>query len=605
MTDQRRELLRYRRMFRTTLAIALVAAVVLTSTRLRARTEQAAPPAAAQAASSGPEPGPDSRVKPGTPAGEIIKGEFDQSKVFPGTWREYWVYIPKQLDRTKPAPVMVFQDGLQYNAPVVFDNLIQQKAIPALVGVFVMHGRVKAPVADALDRMNRSLEYDAVSGDYARFLLDELLPYVAKTHGLTLTSDPNERAIAGNSSGAIAAFVAAWQRPDAFRRVFSAIGTYVGLRGGDAFPVLIRKTEPKPIRIFLQDGQRDNNSYAGNWWIANQDMLSAFDYAGYDVKHEWGDGEHNSRHATAIFPDALQWLWRDWPAPVKANPDGKSRQNVYQVLIPGEEWQLVSEGYRHTDGPAVSPTGEMFFSDPANNRIHRAGLDGKVSVFAENTSGANGMMFGPDGRLYEGATRSRQMVAHGADGKTEVLAEDVSVNDLAVNVKGDLYFTDSPGKKVWYLPKAGKPRVVDEGIESPNGVLFSPDQTLLYVSDYVGQLTWSFQIQPDGSLAHKQRYFYLQIPDAATRSGADGMAADADGRVYIATPLGVQVLDQLGRVQAIIPAPLTASLSNVEFGGPNMDEMFITNGDKVFKRKTKVKGIVSWRPPIKPAPPRL
>jgi sugar lactone lactonase YvrE len=159
--------------------------------------------------------------------------------------------------------------------------------------------------------------------------------------------------------------------------------------------------------------------------------------------------------------------------------------------------------------------------------------------------------------------------------------------------------------KTHYVPKGGKPRVVDEGIESPNGVLFSPDQTLLYVSDYAGQLTWSFQIQPDGSLAHKQRYFYLHIPDAATRSGADGMAADADGRVYIATPLGVQVLDQLGRVQAIIPAPLTASLSNVEFGGPNMDEMFITNGDKVFKRKTKVKGIVSWRPPIKPAPPRL
>jgi gluconolactonase len=606
MTHERRELLRYARMFRTTLAIALVAAVVFTSTRLRARTEQATPPpGAAQATPSGPEPGPDSRVKPGTPVGEIIKGEFDQSKVYPGTWREYWVYIPKQLDRTKPAPVMVFQDGLQYNAPVVFDNLIQQKAIPALVGVFVMHGRVKAPSADALDRMNRSLEYDAVSGDYARFLLDELLPYVAKTHSLTLTSDPSERAIAGNSSGAIAAFVAAWQRPDGFRRVFSAIGTYVGLRGGNAFPVLIRKTEPKPIRLFLQDGEHDNNIYAGNWWIANQDMLSAFEYAGYDVKHEWGDGEHNSRHATAIFPDALRWLWRDWPAPIKANPDGTSRQSVYQVLIPGEEWQLVSEGYRHTDGPAVSPTGEMFFSDPANNRIHRAGLDGKVSVFAENTSGANGMMFGPDGRLYEGATRSKQIVAHSADGKTEVLAEDVSVNDLAVNVKGDLYFTDSPGKKVWYLPKGGKPRVVDEGIESPNGVLFSPDQTLLYVSDYVGQLTWSFQIQPDGSLAHKQRYFYLHIPDAATRSGADGMAADADGRVYIATPLGVQVLDQLGRVQAIIPAPLTASLSNVEFGGPNMDEMFITNGDKVFKRKTKVKGIVSWRPPVKPPAPRL
>jgi gluconolactonase len=596
------------RSFWQVIAIALTMGVGVGTLQHRATAEQAPSPPHTPGAvqpATGPAPGPDSRVQPGVPAGEIIKGEFDQSKVYPGTWREYWVYIPSQLDRSKPAPVMVFQDGLQYNAPVVFDNLIQQKAIPAMVGVFVMHGRVKALSPDALDRMNRSLEYDAVSADYARFLLDELLPHVAKTHNLLLTSDPNERAIAGNSSGAIAAFVAAWQRPDAFRRVFSAIGTYVGLRGGNTFPVLIRKTEPKPLRLFLQDGEHDNNIYAGNWWIANQDMLSALEYAGYDVRHAWGDGEHNSRHATAIFPDVLRWLWRDWPAPIKANPEGKSRQNVYEVLVPGEEWQLVSEGHRHTDGPAVSASGEMYFSDPANNRIHRAGLDGKVSIYAENTNGANGMMFGPDGRLYSGATRSKQMMVYSPDGKTEVLAEDVSVNDLAVNVKGDLYFTDSAGKKVWFLPKGGKARVVDEGIESPNGVLFSPDQTLLYVSDYIGQLAWSFQIQPDGSLAHKQRYFYLHTPDVATRSGADGMAADEAGRVYIASPLGVQVFDQMGRVQAIIPAPLTAALSNVEFGGANMDEMFITNGDKVFKRKTKVKGVVSWRPPIKPAPPRL
>ena len=129
------------------------------------------------------------------------------------------------------------------------------------------------------------------------------------------------------------------------------------------------------------------------------------------------------------------------------------------------------------------------------------------------------------------------------------------MNDLAVNVKGDLYFTDSPGKKVWFVPKGGKPRVVDEGIEFPNGVLFSPDQTLLYVSDYAGQLSWVFQIQPDGSLAHKQRYFYVHMPDAATRSGADGMAVDTDGRVYITTALGVQVFDQIGKCHAIIPAP--------------------------------------------------
>ena len=542
----------------------------------------------------------------GASSGEVIKAEFAESKVYPGTWREYWVYVPKQLDRAKPAPVMVFQDGIQYNAPKVFDQLIEEKAIPPIVGVFVMHGRVKAPSPDALDRMNRSFEYDAVSGDYARFLLDELLPHISRAHSLTLSNDPNDRAIAGNSSGAIAAFTAAWQRPDAFRRVFSAIGTYVGLRGGNQYPVLIRKTEPKPLRIFLQDGQNDLNNYTGSWWVANQDMLSALEYAGYDVRHEWGDGEHNSRHATAIFPDVLKWLWRDWPAPIKANASAQSKQDVYQVLIPGEEWQLVSQGHRHTDGPAVNAAGEMYFTDPANNRIHKVGLDGKVSTFAEDANGANGLMFGPDGRLYAGLTRTRQIVAYDTAGRSEVLGTDLPSNDLAVNVKGDMYVTDSANKKVWFLPKGGKPRVVDEGIEFPNGVLFSPDQTLLYVSDFSGQLSWVFQIQPDGSLAHKQKYFYVHMPDAATRSGADGMAVDTDGRVYIATSLGVQVFDQIGKCHAIIPAPQpTSSLSNVEFGGPGMDEMYVTNGDKVFKRKTKVKGVLSWQKPIKPAPPRL
>jgi sugar lactone lactonase YvrE len=500
---------------------------------------------------------------------------------------------------------MVFQDGLQYNAPGVFDALIHEKAIPPMVGVFVMHGRVRAPSAEALDRMNRSYEYDSVTGEYAKFLLDELLPHVASAHSLTLSADPNDRAIAGNSSGAIAAFTAAWQRPDGFRRVFSAIGTYVGLRGGHEYPVLIRKTEPKPIRVFLQDGRNDLNNYTGNWFVANQDMLSALEYAGYDVRHEWGDGEHNSKHATAIFPDALRWLWRDYPAPVRANPEGKSRQDVYQVLAPDAGWEVVSAGHRHTDGPAVSAAGEIFFSDPVSNLIHRVGLDGKVSVFARDTNGANGMMFGPDGRLFAGATRTRQIVAYDPSGTMQVIADNVPSNDLAVNVKGEIYVTDTAGKKIWFIPKGGTPRVVDEGIDSPNGVLFSPDQTLLYVSDYVGRLSWVFQIQPDGSLAHKQRYFYAHVADTATRSAADGMAVDADGRVYIATGLGVQVFDQIGKVHAIIPAPQGGSLSNVEFGGPNFDEMYVTNADKVFRRKTRVKGVVSWRPPIRPAPPRL
>ena len=141
------------------------------------------------------------------------------------------------------------------------------------------------------------------------------------------------------------------------------------------------------------------------------------------------------------------------------------------------------------------------------------------------------------------------------------------VNDLAVNVKGDLYFTDTADKKVWFLPKGGTPRVVDEGIEIPNGVLFSPDQTLLYVSDYVGAALVGVP-DPARRLARPQAAVLLR-PHAGCgdQERADGMAVDTDGRVYIATALGVQVFDQIGKCHAIIPAPQRASLSNVEFGG--------------------------------------
>jgi gluconolactonase len=591
------ELIYSRRMRAPLLAVA--AALVLSWTPLFPHIRLSAVPGATMQAA----PGPDSQVQPGTPAGEVLKGAFDQSNVYPGTWREYWVYIPKQLDRAKPAPVMVFQDGLQYNAPVVFDNLIQKKDVPPMVGVFVMHGRVEARSSEALDRMNRSVEYDAVSDDYARFLLDELLPHISKTHGLTLSSDPNDRAIAGNSSGAIAAFTAAWQRPDAFRRVFSAIGTYVGLRGGNQFPVLVRKTEPKPIRIFLQDGRNDLNNYTGDWFIANQDMLSALQFAGYDVRYEWGDGEHNSRHAAAIFPDALRWLWRDWPSPIKANPEGKSRQDVFQTLIPGEEWQLVTDRPVHGAGVAVNANGEIFLEDTRENRIYRVGLDGTVTPFAAHAGLVRALTFGPDGRLYGAAPRGGKIYAFDASGKPRIFADGVAAIDLAMNVKGDLYFTDG-AHKVWLLPKGGKPRVVDEGIEAAVGVLFSPDQTLLYVSDLAGQLSWAFQIQTDGSLAHKQRYFYVHVPDGA-ESGAAGMTTDTLGSVYMATALGVQVFDQIGKCHAIIPAPVRAPVRNVKFGGANFDELYIVADHKLYKRKTKVKGVLSWRPPIKPAPPRL
>ncbi len=254
------------------------------------------------------------------PKGEVIQYTFDQSKIFPGTVRDYWIYVPKQYDPAKPACLYVNQDGRQFNAPKVFDELIHKKEMPVVIGVFVTPGRVKAPSNEAMDRFNRSYEYDGLGDNYARFLLEELLPEVetrktADGRPIRLSKDGNDRCIAGSSSGAICAFTAAWERPDSFRRVFSSIGTYVGLRGGNVYPTLIRKYEPKPIRIFLQDGSSDLNIYGGDWWMANQEMERALIFAGYEVNHDWGTGGHNGQHATKIFPDAMRWLWKDCPGP--------------------------------------------------------------------------------------------------------------------------------------------------------------------------------------------------------------------------------------------------------------------------------------------------
>jgi len=543
------------------------------------------------------------------PKGEVTKYRFDQSKIFPGTVRDYWVYVPKQYDPAKPACVYVNQDGVQFNAPAVFDELIHNKEMPITIGVFVMHGRVKAPSNEALDRFNRSYEYDGLGDNYARFLLDELLPEVerketADGRAIRLSNDGNDRAIGGASSGAICAFTAAWERPDAFRRVFSAIGTYVGLRGGNNYPTLVRKFEPKPIRVFLEDGSGDLNIYGGDWWMANQEIERALTFAGYEVNHAWGDGGHNSRHATEVFPDAMRWLWQDWPAPVKA---GAGSPQLRDILIPGEEWKLVGEGYQFTEGPAVNAKGEVFFNDMPASKTYMIGLDGKVNVFPGDSK--NGQAFGPNGHLYAVAGDVERILEYNPVGTAIVIATGFRGNDLVVRHDGGIYVTNpdrngSDSSRVWHINGRGENKVVDSGLKFSNGITLSPDQSLLYVADSRSHWVYSYQIQPDGSLAHKQRYYHLHVPDTADDSGADGMRVDRDGRLYVATRMGIQVCDQAGRVNCIVPTP-NGKVSNLCFGGEDFDTLFATCGDRVYQRKVKVKGAHGFQPPHKPAAPRL
>lgn len=559
-------------------------------------------------------PHPDSIVHPGVPQGELLKFTLTGSNIFPGTTHEVTVYVPRQYDPARPACVHVGQDGVQANAPAVFDNLIARGELPVLIGVFVRPGVVPAAEpAAALDRFNRSFEYDGLGDAYARFLLEEVLPFVetkstADGRALRLSHAGNDRSIGGQSSGAIAAFTAAWERPDAFTRVFSAIGTYVGLRGGDRYPTLIRRTEPKPIRVFLQDGTNDHNFYAGDWWMANQAMERALAYAGYEVNHVWGEGGHNGRHATAIFPDAIRWLWKDWPQPVKAGALPSER--LGPLLIPGEGWELVGEGYRLAEGAATDARGEFFFTDVPAGKSYRLDAAGKPVEFLADTGRGNGQAFGPDGRLYLVASGAARIVAYDANGKATTIADGFSGNDLVVAHNGNLYVTNPPAgssndpSKIWLVRPDGARQVVDTGLKYANGIALSPDQSLLYVADYRSHWVYSYIVQPDGTLAHKQRYFWLFTPDTEDQSCADGLKVDRSGHLYVATRMGVQICDQAGRVNLILPTP-NGRCTNLVFAGEKFDTLYATCNDKVYRRKLNVTGANAWDAPNKPAPPRL
>ena len=549
---------------------------------------------------------------PGIPKGELIKLSFDSSKIFPGTTRDLWIYVPVQYKPEQPACVYVNQDGIQWNAPTVFDNLIYNKEMPVTIGVFITPGIVKTKdPAESLSRFNRSFEYDGLGDAYARFLLDEIFPFVEKQQTkdgrfLKLSKNGNDRAIGGSSSGAVCAFTAAWEKPAEFSKVFSAIGTYVGLRGADRYPTLIRKSEPKPIRIFLQDGSNDLNIYAGDWWMANQTMERAFIFSGYQVKHVWGEGQHNGKQGNSVFPEAMRWLWKDWPQPVKSG--WTKNQFLTDILIPGEEWQLVGEHYGFTEGTAVNEKGEAFFQDIPNSKTYLFDLDGKLHEMNLNAKRTSGTSFGPDGRRYVIAGATKQVIAYDAEGKETIIADSISGNDIVVAHNGNIYVTSPDGidkpSKLYLIRPGGKKEVVDEGLKFANGLCFSPDQTQLYVTESATHWVWIYGIEADGRLTFKQHYGWLHVRDADDNAWSDGLRCDTAGRVYVTTKMGLQVMDQAGRVNAIIPIP-AGQPSNLCFAGKNFDTMYLTAGDKVYRRKFRTRGANNFEKPYRPSAPKL
>ncbi len=265
--------------------------------------------------------GPDSLPNGSAPKGKLEGPFLFHSDIIADTVRKYWVYVPAQYDASKPACVLVFQDGARainpegsLRVPQVLENLIAKKQIPVTIGIFITPGQRGDEFPDSIgtgNPDNRADEYDVLNDSYARMLLEEILPEVGKKY--KLTDDPAGRAIGGTSSGAICAFTVAWQRPDQFRNVLSMIGSYTNIRGGDVYPELVRQTDKKPIRIFLQDGENDITNQFGSWFEQNQKMVAALQEKDYDMVHVFGKGGHSDDHGGAMLPQMLRWIWRDYP----------------------------------------------------------------------------------------------------------------------------------------------------------------------------------------------------------------------------------------------------------------------------------------------------
>jgi len=562
------------------------------------------------------------------PRDDVPHGRVEQmppwkSKIFPDTVRDWAIYVPAQYQPGTPAALMVFQDGHSYQkpdgqwrVPVVFDNLIAAGTMPPTIAVFLNpgHATAKPEPKNPWKSSNRGYEYDSLGDRYARFLLEEIIPEVEKRYAIT--ADPEMRAICGASSGGICSFTVAWERPDAFRKVLSTIGSFTNLRGGNVYPSLVRQTEPKPLRVYLADTSGDLDNAFGSWPIANRQLAAALQSMGYDLRFDWAEGYgHNARQASAVFPEALAWLWRSDKSAPEVDLSGNLRGDLtlMKLLIPGETWQPLATGLGFADGPCCDADGNLFFCDMKEPAVYRiaaadveAGRDARHQVTRESVSG---LEFGPDGMLYacQGAKR-RVIRIDPASGNVTEVARDVTPNDLAISPDGLIFITETKAGQVTRIdPATGATRIVGREIIAPNGIAFTPDGGTLAVSEYRGRHAWMFRLTAASELDAKLpaitlwrpidpqgEFAFNQPPPYQAASRGDGMAVDRAGRFYITSALGVQVFDPTGRHSGLLPPPdrdgPSKPLTSCMLAGLERDILVVTNGDQIFRRRLRIAG---------------
>ena len=500
--------------------------------------------------------------------GEVIKFVMNESLRYPGTEREVLVYVPQQYRDTAPACLLVCMDGILYDATTVLDNLIASGEMPVTIGVFINPGVVYDEDRNVV-RYNRCKEFDSTDDNWAQFIEQEVLPQVRalKTkdgQAINISSDPNDCAITGASSGGIAAFTAAWNRPDMFSRVYTTVGTFVAMRGGHEYPAIVRKTEPKPLRIYMQDGWYDVwNPIFGEWFEYNLLMESAFNFAGYEAFHVWNRGNHSIKYGTLAFPDAMRWLWKGYPARVNK---GISNNGMLQAILDSAYDWLALPISNAIDGD-IYPTADGKIVFASGNKVCQLDADGQLQVVSTLKSGERLMGEGlslrsnalyKNGQKVAEGLRACQAVQELAGGKYVALCDaSVKSNDIV--------------------------SVLSEGTRA---LVVAPDYRFcVSVQENTHHLI-STIMDKKGHMLYSEPFYFLHDLSNGTLASAGNMAFDMEGNLYVATPMGVQVADHNGRVRAILSLP-AGQVHSLAFSG---NYLYVRCGQKLYVRKMKAIG---------------
>lgn len=503
--------------------------------------------------------------------GEVLKFNLNDSQIYPGTEREILVYVPQQYKSNKPACLLVCMDGILYDATTVMDNLIASGEMPVTIGVFVNPGVVYDEDREVV-RYNRCKEFDSTDDTFARFLEEEVLPRVEgmkteKGKTIALSKNANDRAITGASSGGIAAFTAAWNRPDLFSRVYTTVGTFVAMRGGHEYPAIVRKTEPKPLRIYMQDGWYDVwNPIFGEWFEYNMLMESAFNFAGYEVFNKWDRGNHSIKYGTLAFPDALRWLWKGYPAKVAK---GWSNNGMLQdILLENEDWQEVKlpaavEGdvYASTEHTIVYAAGNKIYKvspeDGEYKVLRQANIKTGERLVGDGLTLRDNVLY-KDDKMVQDSLYDVQAVCALDGGRYVVLGSDKTKTSAEVLVV-----------------KAGS-----------RALAVAPDYRFCVTGEENTHHLISTVMDKNGRMLYSEPFYYLHDLSNGTQQMAGKMAFDTKGNLYVATEMGVQVADHNGRVRAILSLP-AGGVQSLAFSGKYL---YVVCGNRLFVRKMNAEG---------------